>query len=101
MLLSRLLKALEAPKSAMIYWAGGKPFGGKEALLPLTREFPNLYNKENLALADELKPFSNKSSILAAIDYIVCEQSDVFMPSHGGNMGHVIQVPIISSIYIT
>ncbi|KAJ0961719.1 hypothetical protein J5N97_000038 [Dioscorea zingiberensis] len=88
---TRLLKALEAPKNAMIYWAGGEPFGGEEALLPLTREFPNLYNKENLALPGELEPFTNKSSILAAIDYIVCEQSDVFMPSHGGNMGHVIQ----------
>ena len=85
----------------MVYWAGGAPFGGEEALLPLTREYPNLYNKENLALPGELEPFSNKSSILAAIDYVVCEQSDVFMPSHGGNMGHVIQVPIISSIFAT
>ena len=28
---------------------------------------------------------------MTAIDYIVCEKSDIFMPSHGGNMGHAIQ----------
>ncbi|KAJ6691667.1 hypothetical protein OIU79_013634 [Salix purpurea] len=88
---ARLLKALGAPKSARIYWAGGQPLGGKEALLPLTREFPHFYNKEDLASAGELKPFANKASLMAAIDYLVSEKSDVFMPSHGGNMGHAIQ----------
>uniref|UniRef100_A0A5B7A0Y0 O-fucosyltransferase family protein n=1 Tax=Davidia involucrata TaxID=16924 RepID=A0A5B7A0Y0_DAVIN len=88
---TRLLKALGAPKNAIIYWAGGNPFGGKEALLPLTREFPHFYNKEDLALPGELEPFANKASLMAAIDYIVSENSDVFMPSHGGNMGHAIQ----------
>ncbi|KAL0770642.1 hypothetical protein Bca101_035793 [Brassica carinata] len=28
---------------------------------------------------------------MAAIDYIVCKESDVFMASHGGNMGCAIQ----------
>ncbi|XP_044488072.1 O-fucosyltransferase 20-like [Mangifera indica] len=88
---TRLLKALGAPKSAKIFWAGGQPLGGKEALLPLTREFPHFYNKEDLAMPGELEPFANKASFMAALDYIVSENSDVFMPSHGGNMGHVIQ----------
>ncbi|XP_044493847.1 O-fucosyltransferase 20-like [Mangifera indica] len=88
---TRLLKALGAPKSAKIFWAGGQPLGGKEALLPLTREFPNFYSKEDLAMPGELEPFANKASMMAAIDYIVSENSDVFMPSHGGNMGHAIQ----------
>ncbi|KAL0006679.1 hypothetical protein SO802_008181 [Lithocarpus litseifolius] len=88
---TRLLKALGAPKNARIYWAGGQPLGGKEALLPLTQEFPYFYNKEDLALPGELEPFANRASLMAAIDYIVSENSDVFMPSHGGNMGHAIQ----------
>ncbi|KAI3984316.1 hypothetical protein MKX01_011270 [Papaver californicum] len=88
---TRLLKALGAPRSAMIYWAGGQPFGGKEALLPLTKEFSHFYNKDDLALPGELEPFASKASLLAALDYIVSEDSDVFMPSHGGNMGHAIQ----------
>ncbi|KNA18329.1 hypothetical protein SOVF_071760 [Spinacia oleracea] len=88
---ARLLKAFGAPKSARIYWAGGHPLGGKYALIPLTTEFPYFYNKEDLALPGELEPFANKASFMAAIDYIVCEKSDVFMASHGGNMGHAIQ----------
>ncbi|KAL0411299.1 UNVERIFIED_CONTAM: O-fucosyltransferase 20 [Sesamum latifolium] len=88
---ARLLKALGAPTSTRIYWAGGVPLGGREALLPLTREFPHFYNKDDLALPGELEPFATKSSLMAAIDYIVSENSDVFMASHGGNMGHAIQ----------
>ncbi|CAL9087198.1 unnamed protein product [Musa acuminata var. zebrina] len=88
---TRLIKALGAPKDARIYWAGGEPFGGPEALLPLITEFPHLCNKENISQPGELERFASKSSVLAAIDYIVCEQSDVFMPSHGGNMGHLMQ----------
>ncbi|PKA47318.1 Uncharacterized protein AXF42_Ash017263 [Apostasia shenzhenica] len=87
----RKLAALDAPRNARIYWAGGEPLGGLAALEPLMTEFPNLQNKENLSLPGELEPFAKKASVLAAIDYIVCEQSDVFMPSHGGNMGHMIQ----------
>jgi len=90
----RLLKALGAPKSSRIYWAGGQPLGGKEALRSLIEEFPHLYNKEDLALPGELESFANRASFMAAIDYIVSERSDVFMPSHGGNMGHAIQVCI-------
>ncbi|KAK4364368.1 hypothetical protein RND71_015726 [Anisodus tanguticus] len=89
--LTKLIKALGAPKGARIYWAGGIPLGGKEALQPLTKEFPHFISKEDLALPGELEPFSMKASLMAAIDYIVCENSDVFMPSHGGNMGHAIQ----------
>ncbi|KAI3826915.1 hypothetical protein L1987_00975 [Smallanthus sonchifolius] len=88
---TRLLKALGAPKTARIFWAGGDPLGGKEVLLPLMKEYPNFYNKEDLALPGELEPFAKKASIMAALDYIVSENSDVFMPSHGGNMGHAIQ----------
>ncbi|XP_057726810.1 O-fucosyltransferase 20-like [Arachis stenosperma] len=88
---TRLLKGLGAPRNARIYWAGGEPLGGKEALLPLIQEFPHFYNKEDLANPAELEPFANKASLMAAIDYIVSEKSDVFMPSHGGNMGHAIQ----------
>ncbi|EPS67731.1 hypothetical protein M569_07044, partial [Genlisea aurea] len=88
----RLLKALGAPGDAAIYWAGGMPLGGEEeALSPLRKEFPNMYNKEDIASEGELEPYSNRASIMAAVDYVVCERSDVFMASHGGNMGHAIQ----------
>lgn len=71
--------------------------GGNKALEPLLQEFPELYNKESLALSEELEPFRKKASSLAAIDYLVCLSSDVFMQSHGGNFGHVMQVIILNA----
>lgn len=88
----RLLKALGAPQQARVYIAGGEPYGGPEALKPLIEEFPNLVTKETLARCDELLPFLNRSSALAAIDYLVSLSSDVFLPSHGGNMARAMQV---------
>ena len=64
------------------------PINEKEVVLPLTQEFPNFYNKEYLALPSELEPFSEKASFMTAIDYVVYEKSDIFMPSHAGN--HVL-----------
>ncbi|KAE8727454.1 hypothetical protein F3Y22_tig00005459pilonHSYRG00097 [Hibiscus syriacus] len=72
------------------YTGLGDNLGGKEALSPLTREFPHFYN-DDLALPGELEPFAKKASFMAAVDFIVSLKSDVFMPSHGGNMGHAIQ----------
>ncbi|KAG6633280.1 O-fucosyltransferase 37-like [Carya illinoinensis] len=89
--MARLLKALGAPRSARVYRAGGEPFGGKQALQPLVAEFPNLVTKDNLARDGELSQYSNRSSALAAIDYIVSLSSTVFVPSHGGNMGIAMQ----------
>lgn len=89
---NRLLKALGAPTNSRIYWAGGEPLGGKKAVEPLIKHFPNLYNKHSLALPGELQSLNNRASLLAAIDYIVALNSDVFMASHGGNMGRAIQV---------
>lgn len=65
------------------------------ALKPLIQEFPNVMTKDSLAREGELLQFANRSSALAAIDYIVALSSDVFLPSHGGNMGRAMQVKLI------
>ena len=39
-----------------------------------------------------LSQYINKSSALAAIEYIVSLNSNVFVPSHGGKMGRAVQV---------
>ncbi|CAI9787346.1 unnamed protein product [Fraxinus pennsylvanica] len=88
---ARLLKALGAPSNARIYVAGGDPFGSVFALQPLVEEFPNIVTKQMLSRGDELSPYTNRPSVLAAIDYTVSLSSDVFMPSHGGNMGRALQ----------
>ncbi|CAN6814179.1 unnamed protein product [Brassica oleracea var. botrytis] len=89
--IARLLKALGAPSNASIFVAGGEPFGGSRAMEPLAKEFVNLVTKETLAHKGELLPYTNRSSALAAIDYIVSLSSDVFLPSHGGNMAKAMQ----------
>ncbi|XP_047329291.1 O-fucosyltransferase 37 [Impatiens glandulifera] len=88
---ARLMKALGAPRNARVYIAGGEPFGGALAMKALFVEFPNLITKEMLAKEGELEPYANKSSAMAAIDYIVSLSSDVFLPSHGGNMARAMQ----------
>ncbi|KMZ61114.1 Peptide-O-fucosyltransferase [Zostera marina] len=89
--ISRLMKALGVPRNTRIYLAGGEPFGGEVAMKPLLQEFPYMYNKENISLPGELEQFADRASILAALDFIVAENSDVFMQSHGGNMGRALQ----------
>ncbi|XP_012080514.2 O-fucosyltransferase 37 isoform X1 [Jatropha curcas] len=89
--IARLLKALGAPRSARIYVAGGEPFGGSQALQPLAAEYQNLVTKEMLSKEGELAPYVKKASAMAAIDYIVSLSSNVFIPSHGGNMGRLMQ----------
>ncbi|KAL1825368.1 hypothetical protein ACET3Z_012146 [Daucus carota] len=49
----KLLKALGAPKDVRIFWDEGTPFGGKEALLSLTKEFSHFYNKNYLDVSFE------------------------------------------------
>ncbi|OVA03430.1 GDP-fucose protein O-fucosyltransferase [Macleaya cordata] len=89
--ITRLLKAFGASKSTRIYWAGGVPFGGERALEPIRTQYPHLTNKWDLADEEELRPLKNRSSILAALDYIVCLKSHVFMANHGGNMARSLQ----------
>ncbi|KAM0943102.1 putative GDP-fucose protein O-fucosyltransferase [Dioscorea sansibarensis] len=88
---SMLLNGLDIPKNTRIYWAGGEPFGGNKALKPLKLLFPHIYNKWHLAKSGELDDLKQKPSILAALDYIVCLKSQVFMENHGGNMARALQ----------
>uniref|UniRef100_B9IAF3 O-fucosyltransferase family protein n=1 Tax=Populus trichocarpa TaxID=3694 RepID=B9IAF3_POPTR len=53
-------------------------YGGDETLASLKALFPNLHSKEALANKRELAPFSSSSSRMAAPDFIVCDEGDVF-----------------------
>ncbi|KAJ0539248.1 putative GDP-fucose protein O-fucosyltransferase [Helianthus annuus] len=84
-----MLRALGFNNETYIYVASGEIYGGEATLQPLRELFPNFYTKEMLA-SKELQPFLPFSSRLAAIDYIVCDQSDVFVTNYNGNMAKVL-----------
>ncbi|KAI3671421.1 hypothetical protein L1987_87158 [Smallanthus sonchifolius] len=88
---ARLLKESGASANARVYIAGGEPFGGDRAILPLKTEFINVVTKDMLARDVELNPYRNRSTILTAIDYIVSLSSDVFLPSYNGHMAQALQ----------
>ncbi|CAK7356366.1 unnamed protein product [Dovyalis caffra] len=84
-----MLRALGFSNNTYLYVASGEIYGGEETLRPLRELFPNFYTKEMLAV-EELKPFLPFSSRLAAIDYIVCDESDVFVTNNNGNMAKIL-----------
>ncbi|KAK9068020.1 hypothetical protein SSX86_012131 [Deinandra increscens subsp. villosa] len=84
-----MLRALGFENNTYLYVASGEIYGGEETLKPLRELFPNFYTKEMLA-SEELEPFLPYSSRLAAIDYIVCDESDVFATNNNGNMAKIL-----------
>lgn len=47
--------------------------------------------KEMLLSSNELRHFQNHSSQMAALDYLVAIESDVFVPTYDGNMAKVVE----------
>ncbi|KAL6956666.1 O-fucosyltransferase 29 [Sarracenia purpurea var. burkii] len=84
-----MLRALGFRNDTYLYVASGEIYGGEQTLQPLRELFPNFYTKEMLA-GEELQPFFPFSSRLAAIDYIVCDESNVFVANNNGNMAKIL-----------
>ncbi|KAK8945468.1 hypothetical protein KSP40_PGU004828 [Platanthera guangdongensis] len=84
-----MLRALGYGNDVHIYVASGEVYGGEETLAPLKALFPNYHSKETLA-KEELAPFLPFSSRMAALDYIVCDGSDVFVTNNNGNMAKIL-----------
>ncbi|KAJ8765304.1 hypothetical protein K2173_012001 [Erythroxylum novogranatense] len=85
------LQALGYPPSTTIYIAAGGIYGGESRLSELTSRFPNIVFKETLATPEELGAFTNHASQTAALDYIISIESDVFIPTHSGNMAIAVE----------
>ncbi|XP_060183730.1 O-fucosyltransferase 38 [Lycium barbarum] len=85
------LQALGYPPSTLIYIAAGEIYGGSAHLSELTSRFPNVVFKEMLATPEELRGFANHASQTAALDYLISVESDVFIPSHSGNMARAVE----------
>ncbi|KAJ0076761.1 hypothetical protein Patl1_35925 [Pistacia atlantica] len=85
-----MLRALGFGSDAHLYVASGEVYGGEETLAPLKAMFPNLHSKETLASKTELEMFSSFSSRMAALDFIFCDESDVFVTNNNGNMARIL-----------
>ncbi|TQE07487.1 hypothetical protein C1H46_006807 [Malus baccata] len=85
-----MLRALGYGSDVHIYVASGEVYGGEETLAPLKALFPNFYSKETIATKEELEPFYSFSSRMAALDFIVCDESDVFVTNNNGNMAKIL-----------
>ena len=44
-----------------------------------------------VATEEELRVYSNHASQMAALDYIISLESDVFIPTHSGNMARAVE----------
>ncbi|PIN09125.1 hypothetical protein CDL12_18292 [Handroanthus impetiginosus] len=85
-----MLRGMGFDRSTSIYLASGKIYDSERYMAPLLEMFPLLQTKEMLASAEELAPFQNYSSRMAAIDYTVCLHSEVFVTTQGGNFPHFL-----------
>jgi GDP-fucose protein O-fucosyltransferase len=85
-----MLRALGFGDDVHLYVASGEVYGGEVTLAPLKALFPNIHSKETLLNRDELAPFEPFSSRMAALDFIVCDESDVFVTNNNGNMARIL-----------
>lgn len=85
------LQALGYPSTTRIYIAAGELYGANGTRADLQARFPNLMSKELVATPEELAPFNRHASQLAALDYIVSVESDVFVPSYSGYMARAVE----------
>ncbi|KAG6707350.1 hypothetical protein I3842_06G026200 [Carya illinoinensis] len=85
-----MLRGMGFGNDTSIYLASGKIYQAGRHLAPLLKMFPHLHTKESLATPEELAIYKGFSSRLAALDYIVCLSSEVFVTTQGGNFPHFL-----------
>ncbi|KAF0904753.1 hypothetical protein E2562_036971 [Oryza meyeriana var. granulata] len=86
-----VLRALDIDRTMQIYIAAGEIYGGKRRMSALTSAYPNVVRKETLLEPSDLMFFQNHSSQMAALDYLVSLESDIFVPTYDGNMAKVVE----------
>ncbi|XP_061355277.1 rhamnogalacturonan I rhamnosyltransferase 1-like isoform X2 [Gastrolobium bilobum] len=85
------LRALDIDRNIQIYIAAGEIYGGERRMASLAKDYPKLVRKETLLEPSDLQFFQNHSSQMAALDYLVSVESDIFVPTYDGNMAKVVE----------
>lgn len=85
------LRALDIDRNIQIYIAAGEIYGGERRMATLAAAYPKLVRKETLLESSDLRFFQNHSSQMAALDYLVSLESDIFVPTYDGNMAKVVE----------
>ncbi|KAG2698741.1 hypothetical protein I3760_07G163200 [Carya illinoinensis] len=85
-----LLAALGFDNNTRLYLASHKVYGGEARISTLRQLFPLMEDKKSLSSVEERTKVEGKASLLAAVDYYVSMQSDIFISASPGNMHNAL-----------